>query len=268
MGPVKGLCPMQGCMAPFVAAGDHLHLLDSWFTEARHQLFLVAQGTLSESDLAKVLDDWAAGRQHVSGQLTIKLSYVKVVPFLMAGIVHPDPGTGRRVAQECLQQFAQGAATAASDSPIHHRKVVAILHRDSPCHQLLLQFIGGADMYIDQNLNPLRSELFPMKFWRMVEQSAERWHHIGQMHIRGAPNHSEAYWSLGLRADCLQRHLRSGPTVLVELGAHCEKMANPLTLASSFRLLRSPKIAEALAEHAKPQKLREILRPMVYRCDA
>ena len=53
--------------------------------------------------------------------LTRKLSDLTRLPRKLAGLAHPEGDIARRVARECVAEYAKGAATAVSEAPVHHR---------------------------------------------------------------------------------------------------------------------------------------------------
>lgn len=266
-GMLMGSCPMQGCQAPSMAAGKHWSVMESWFADGNEKLLLLCAGFAIGSLSGHIMSDWQSGRMKLCEILKRKLSFTDVIPFKLAGIVHGDAHVGRRVAQECLQQFASGAGTEASANPLHHRLSMKFLHRDSPFYPMLMQFVDGTAALQDPELKPLWTQLCSFKFVRMAEQSVERIHALGKLNIKKAPHHAEAYWSLGLRMPLIEHHLQIAPNFVNQLGKCCDSVTTPIKLATSFRLLVKSVIREAFEEHVPPQKIMEILRPMVYRCD-
>ena len=241
--------------------------MESWFVDGEQNLLMLCANLPNQAHCGFVVGDWHSGRMKLVELLKRRLGYTDIIPFKLAGIAHPDSETGKKVARECLQQFASGEGTMAAEIPVHHRLSMKFLHRDSHLYPLLLRFINGADTLWDVELRDLWFALAPFKFVRMVEQSVERIHALGKMNIKRAPNHTEAYWSLGLRMSELEQQLNVNPMCINELGKCCELVATPFKLASLFRLLAKSSVREAIEENVPPQKLMEILRPMVYRCD-
>lgn len=259
-------CPMQGCRAPSAAAGRHWSLLEGWFAETFQELLLILIPVASAEDKHRVLTDWQAGRAKLLEELRRKFNFLDVFPYKLVGIAHPVSDVARRVARECLQQFAGGGATRAADAPVHHRLSIKFLHPASALYAQLVSFVGGASMEED-GLQGLRQAAAELKFVRLVEQSIERQHAIGKLNTRGAPRHAEAYWSLALPGRELDMHMRQDASFVAELGRSCDVVRSPHALADCFRLSGHPLFVEASEQKSRHQRLTEVLRPVVYRCD-
>lgn len=213
--------------------------MDTWFQETRDDLMLNLPNLNNPEHRRFIMEDWQNGRDKLSNTLRQKLTFIDRIPFKLTGIAHPQPDVARDMARKCLQQFASGGPTAASDEPVHHRLSVKFLAPESPLHAQLLRFLGGDSMKDD--LPDLWKETVPFKFVKMIEQSIERCHAIGKMNIRRAPRHKEAFWSLGLRQLCLQRHVQRTSGFMEELGKYCGDMKCPRIMAEEFRPLMDKK---------------------------
>lgn len=124
-----------------------------------------------------------------------------------------------------------------------------------------MSFIGGASLD-DDELHGLRQAVSELKFLRLVEQSVERCHAIGNLNMRRAPRHAEAYWSLALRGNELDKHISQDASFVADLGHSCDAVRNPQALPDQFRLSSHPLVMEAVESGAKYQKLTEVLRPL------
>lgn len=265
-GDLSLCCPMQGCQAPFAAAGLHWDLMDSWFAVGHQDIMMSLVGVQDAAGRDRILEDWAYGRVRIAAVLKRKLGFTDCIPFKLAAIAHPDPDLARKSARVCLQQFAGGMGTAASDAPKHHRLTVKFLHTSGVLYDLLVQFVEGASLG-DAELRPLKEELCALKFIRMSEQSVERCHALGKMGIRRAPRHAEAYWSLCLRGKLVERRVQGHAGFLEELGEMCGIARDARQLVQRFRLQSHAEIAERMESNERMQVVMQAIRPAIYRCD-
>ena len=89
------------------------------------------------------------------------------------------------------------------------------------------------------------------------------------MKILRAPRHHEAYFSLGLRSEEIEQLIDDDdPDTIVNLGSHCNSVRTAEQLINCFGINEHPVLVAARAEvGVKNQKLMELARPIIYRCD-
>lgn len=259
-------CPMNGRRAPEVAAGVHWVLVTKWFQQGHAQLLMVLLRVENHArDI--ILGDWVAGKVKIIELLENTFAYAKVIPFKLAILTYPDQQAARHGYRECMQQFQSIVArtTQADLAPEHHRWSTKLCHPASPLHALGLRFLDGEDIN-SERLRPFKAAATPLKFLLMTERSAERNHALAGMAILKASRHHEAYFSLGLRSSEIDAVVDEH-TALVELGKCCAEVRDPTELANHFGLNRHPGFVDAIDAGAPKQKLLEVLRPIIYRCD-
>lgn len=260
-------CPMKGRQAWRVAKGVHWELVNSWWQAAVGHLVGVVSFLFNVSHKSWILGDFDCGRLKLTETLQTKLAYTRNIPFKLAILCDPDQVSARNGYRECLQQFA-----SFSSGGEDHRLSVKFCHPSGLLYSLGIQFMNGADIK-SEAMRPLRSaSVQHFHYLMFVERSAERNHALAHMNILTASNHTEAYFSLGIRNTEIERQLDDpdvgGTDFIAKLGSNCEFVRNPMNLAKAFDLQTHSAFEQAVAAGGKPQKLLEILRPMVYRCDA
>ena len=101
----------------------------------------------------------------------------------------------------------------------------------------------------------LRSNAVKFNFMRMAEQSIEGRNAVGKSNVTLRAHLHEATYSLGLRMGIIEAKLDEDPSYLSQFGAYCEKVRHPKEMATHFRVLSHPMVAEAfVAPTHKAQK--------------
>ena len=263
-------CPMQSCKAPNAAAGEHWVLMGQWFAKCQQQVFIRSASITDLAEKDMVLDDFRVGRDILAENPKDKLPFTDTIPFKIAVIAHRDEFVAREGIRECFKQFAGAAPTTVAERPVHNRLSIKYLAVSSGLHDQMLMFLGGVKRS-DPRLLELRSNAVKFKFMRMAEQSVEGRHAVGKANVTLRAHHHEATYSLGLRMGIIEAKLDEDPSYLSQFGAYCEKVRHPKEMAKHFRVLSHPMVAEALSlpvtKH-RNQAVTEILRPIIYRCDA
>lgn len=254
-------CPMKGRRAPEFAAGDFERLLEEAWAQQHVRMATDISG-LTRSDRCKVIGDAERARHSIMFSFASKFSYMRTIPFLLAGIAHPLAEVGRQCATLSLAQFeAPPASTSRSFVACHHRLSEHILGEGSESRKELLDFVRGRCM---EDCPALQAAVLSLKFLVMPERSVERLHAMGKRGTAAAPRHSEEYYSLSVRKLELQRRLDDDPRILEQMSRTQDKLRTPVAMAGALDLLGHPIIKQALLDDMLTMQL---LRKVVYHCD-
>ena len=101
---VEAPCPLKGCWAHALAAGD-VEIMVHKAVQTYSSLLLTELVNLNAATRAYLLLNWERGNGHCIYILTLKFGTWRVLPWICCGIGHVDPERGRGVAREARRQW-------------------------------------------------------------------------------------------------------------------------------------------------------------------
>ena len=205
---------------------------------------------------ASLLEQYVcAGKAHMLLLLRMRTMYLRKLPWLLAGLAHPQEDVARRIAAEVLHEWQ------ADPRPEAHHRISAMLLQPGQFMTSLQTFAEGASLC---NL-PLefRERVASWRFIPVVETTIEekharvslnrKKHHIGPVRV-----------SLSNRLPLLDRWVRRGhvcPKKLVSAFTSCRSL---MTVPSQLNVSDHPSLDGMFSK--SPASMRVVLPKVLYRC--
>lgn len=161
-------CPLRGCRAPELAAGEVVGVLDEAWKAALGDLIIACRGELDNVTWLGLLRDFELAKGYCVFILTSKLQVWEELPWRLCALAHVSASVARRAAVDALQMFER-----VSDEQLHHRVSQRFLSRGSPLRNQLEEFAKGRPM---DALDHLRMAVAPLRFIPVTERSVEAPH--------------------------------------------------------------------------------------------
>jgi hypothetical protein len=160
-------CILKGRRAPELAAGALRTTFEKMVANSSALLSRLLSNLHTEEDRAQLAADYHSAMDTMSLHLQTKTAHWQSLPWLCAGMAHPDEDIARRVAGDCLRTFAATAGPGARHHPLTLRLLQGEL-RDS-----VEQFWYGARR---ESLGSLRTWLGGLRLLRVSERETEARH--------------------------------------------------------------------------------------------
>ena len=114
-------CPIATKQAPELVAGALHEVLRQIASAVESDLLATGEQYLTSEDRGRLIEDWNIARGFAQATLELKLGFVRVLPWCLAGVFHHDESLGRSVAATCVAQWE-----GCPDPRQHHREVVRL----------------------------------------------------------------------------------------------------------------------------------------------
>lgn len=149
-------CPLRGCRAPCLAAGDFFKLVDDLGRITAANILLGLPPDFSDAEKQRLLTEFNLGRGHIQFYMQLKLHHWTQPPWVVYKLAHFSESVATRALGECLD---------ATDEP--HPLIRALLQE--PLYSELMLWVDGSHRVGD--LENLCMLLTSLRFaW-----TAERW---------------------------------------------------------------------------------------------
>jgi len=197
------ICPLRGCLAPFLAAGElESYLIELMAIADSSVIMICATFALDEHEKKDLALEFSSARTAVLTFLKLKFAYWRVLPYKAAVLAHPDVDTSRAILRECLLEFEQDR-----DKGHRHPLTLKLFAEKGGLRAEMECFFRGAALNILPALLCMaaRIMLIPLN-----ERSIEARHRDVALGVRSAPNPSPSYISWTLRSTEVKQRMRSG----------------------------------------------------------
>jgi len=258
---VKGkntICPMRGCIAPLLAAGKLSEFIRRLLDIAYSRLLWVKDwlGGDVEPQWKLLVADFNAAKAHLVLWFSMKLGCWTSLPYLTAGLGHPDMTVARTVISKAVLLY-----DANRDDASRH-PITVELFGPGQLRTELDQFLGGIPLRELPNL-----VLFAVKMMciPLNERSIEARHRDVALSVRAAPNNSTTWVSWNLRSPEIWEHLKESPGFLQEFADAACEVREVLRAAIRLGLSDYPIILEEM--ELKGRIYPKVFGLVLYHCD-
>jgi hypothetical protein len=213
-------CPMRTRRAPEMASDGLVKHLRRVFSQGSEALLLLPPvAELSPNERAKLLREYGRARQHLAMTFSIKLAHWRQLPWILAGIAHPD----RDIAKSCGERALQLYPSAPPDVR-RHPAVRALCDPASPASQELSHFVYSSGR-IDQ-LPALQLWLGKFLFMPIAERWVESLHAVAKHQLMQAPHYSVVHLAWRGVQTRLRAMIARRPEAIVEFAESCLRVNN------------------------------------------
>ena len=241
-------CPLRGCRAPCIAAGELDKFNERLAENARQEIVLIQQREdLTPAERAQVMDEFAVGREYIQTEFSIRLSTGwSSIPLKGLVLGHQDfereiiPGL-----IACLMQFE-------SIPPEQYAELsevtLTLFARGGAVREQILCLIRRTHTF-DQLPAVLRIRIAAAQL-PVAEVSIERRHAAIHAGTRSTPNHTIQYDSVhGLRKKEITSIFEDTPEQVQALSRTFDKDARtPIKCIESLGLQAHPEIRRFVSE--------------------
>ena len=228
-------CPMEGKHAPGLACGELSSRTAEFFDEA-HNDMLAECDEISADGLKILLDDWALARGIIDYVFEAKMAHWLVLPWLLAGIAHPDLARARSCARQCMDQW-----DARSVPDQHHPLSVRFL-APGPLRDEIERFAAGAPW--EALSDDFVWALLPLKFVPVVECIIEGRHALISRRLAGhhKKRHPTTVSLASGRLAEFGRRVTLDATVMDLVASEFKRVSNFKKAAMVLNLMEHPKV--------------------------
>lgn len=236
------VCPLSGLRAPELAAGEWERVLEELFAK-QFGVMLAELSAESLDNATEVCADYEEGKKQVYASLELKLQHWRVLPWVLAGVAHPDRATAKQVARRAL---ALWEATSLADREQAHRLTMVFLE-PGPVRDQLEHFANSDDAEL-WDLNELALEAGKLCLIPVVERSIEAKHSLAN--IKGVYRRiTPPYISLFLRMPGWERGVKRRAADLTDTIAMFDRTRKSRRLAVELGIDRHPTLRPLLRDH-------------------
>ena len=195
------ICPLRGCLAPFLAAGRLNAFLDELLDVANTHVIRAAV-SLDAPDKKLLAQNFNAAKGRLITFFKIKFGCWQVLPYRAASLGHPDAGISRAILAECVLQFDENRDEE------HRHPLTLQLFAEGTLRRELELFLRGAALEALPALNFMAAKfmLIPIN-----ERSMEARHRDVALSTRAAPKPSPSFVSMSLRSLEISAHIKQCP---------------------------------------------------------
>ncbi|CAE7555177.1 unnamed protein product [Symbiodinium sp. KB8] len=250
-------CVMRGKRLPELVAEGLDFMLARLSDLAYVQLLQAHRPLLSDAEWASVVSDLEKGKAHAQLEFSLKLDFLRRLPWKLALLAHHDQAKARRELQVTVREFD---AQTPELQQHHHSLVCHMLGRSGQVRADFDKYLAG------QSLNDLPKLEFYAACFRLVqvtERSYEASHSIVKRKV--PPNAAGPIVSLSLRLHDFARAVQMQESVLQEVASEFELARQVLRLPGLVGLAAHPDILR----HRKHQwSVVKHMNRVLYRADA
>ena len=240
-------CPGVGLRAPELASGAWKRIMEALFNTGLSKL-LEAITTHVRDCLGDIIADFEKGKECVFAVLELKLQPWTVVPWICAGLGHPDQTVAKTVAVKVLELWAK---LTPDEAQRQHRITLIFCLPGEVFNQLREFATQDVDIW---SLAALALEVAKLRMIPVVERSIEAKHAIA--HLKGVFRRvSPAYVSLHLKMPVLERGIKRKAALLDEVVAAFSSARKVRKLSGHLGLDRHPTLGPMIADRSTPSHL-------------
>eukprot|EP00969_Alexandrium_andersonii_P356374 15446411-Alexandrium_andersonii.AAC.1 len=200
---------------------------------------------LSAEDRSRVLDDYATARSHLEFVFRVKLAHWQQLPYLLAGLGHPDQAQARAVAGRALALF-----DAAGDDAEHHALSLLLCSPGSVGRQQLEDLAAGRRPLAQ--LPAVLRVAARLRFVPIAERYVEGLHARAHRFAEVAPHHGPVHIAWLLALPRLREGLQEQPAEFLQTFADACSLARSLRVAvREFGFAQHPTILKLQADLPK-----------------
>ena len=149
-------CPLGGCKAPELAAGEFRTLLGDLHNVNAAELLSTLPRDISPESRAAILQEFERGRAHLVFVLNLRLAHWRDAPYCVFGCAHLSPEVSKRFLRRCLDMSAGFPLVARLQQP--------------PLRDEAEQYLDGADI---KQLPNLLHFLGTLRYCPIAERAVE-----------------------------------------------------------------------------------------------
>ena len=224
-------CPLRGCRAPELAAGDFFEVFRKNFQQSSAALLLSLPRDLSSEDRMNLLHDFESAKNHLHFVFRLRLAFWFDLPWKVYGCAHPNPAVHKKFLEDCLNATCEEVASCPLLQELHCESVKAEVN------QYLLE---GRELATSAKLCRFLARLC---FCPTAERAVEGDHAIVHRKVALARNHTMAYISLSRRMVTVQNLIDEDPENLTRLAAIMQKTHSPALILTQLGLANHPSTA-------------------------
>ena len=252
-------CPVMGCRAADMAAGQLLHFAESVFSLRFADFASALQNPLSVDAWGRLRQEWSKAAAFVCENLKIRLGFYQSLPWIILGGTHADPAKARK----CLQEAQSLWHDLPEDARSMQHVMAQELFSPGPLRDDLQRFVSDCEPL---NACPrLEEYLAPLTFVQIAERIIEGAHKdLGTLPKR----HSMTALSIQLRAPELNRSLPLKPDSFESLLEQFVIARKVRRFSDVFPCFKAHPLFQALARQRRRAPSRahlKVLRSILYR---
>ena len=267
-------CPLTGCLAPELAMGEHLVIIERETRQLRGHLvdFVrdLAEFRLEVSQIVvdEVVENFDLGSEHAAAVLRMKTMFASTLPFVICAAAHPDEERAKAKMREVIERFDQ-----CPDTALHDRHTLAWLGAGTR---------GSHRAELDAWCSGER----PLREFRRLQLSVARKRLVPIHEIRGEAPHAKVKTkisfkpsqgkqaSLRLRMPEIRMLMRRDPSFTQALASDIEGVRKEMDCCKSLGLLDHPQMLKWISLERstllkyRANALHKHITALLYRFDA
>ena len=249
-------CPVSGCRAPQLAAGEVQERLDKGFTSALSKLTRRWRPLLTADEWGQLLSDFKSGKSHIAYILILKLSVWQQLPWYLCILGHLDEEIARDGAVKIIAMWE-----AMPNVEANHRLTIMVCHPATELGCQLRAFSRGAARRSLLAFNKLCCSLLLVQVTERSVEAAHKDVHMSCNYRNSGP----VAVAQALREPEMSKVVATddGHAKLVEI---IEEVKSAVMLAHRCGVQGHP-WWQALPGRAGTHLRFSVLKNIVYRCD-